>query len=38
VAVDGDRFTVAEMNYVGLGVVDQRVASLSDPALDGFIT
>src|SRR5579884_1975768 len=37
VAVASDRFTVAEMNYVGLGVVDQRVASLADPDLLGFI-
>jgi hypothetical protein len=38
VAVASDRFTVAEMNDVGLGVVDQRVDSLSDPDLLGFIT
>lgn len=37
VATEGSTFTVAEMNYLGEGVVDERVASLSDPSLLGFI-
>lgn len=37
IAVGGDDFTVEEMNFVGVGTIDQRVVSLADPELDGFI-
>jgi hypothetical protein len=37
IAVGGDAFTVEEMNFVGVGTIDQRVVSLTDSGLDGFI-
>ncbi|MDQ6794337.1 MAG: CHAP domain-containing protein [Chloroflexota bacterium] len=36
-AVWGSTFTVEEANVVGVGVVDQRIAAVSDPAISGFV-
>lgn len=37
IAVQQNSFTVSEMNYRGVGIVDQRVTSFPDPSLWGFI-
>jgi CHAP domain len=37
VASNDQSFTVEEMNFVGLGVIDQRVDSVANPDLLGFI-
>lgn len=37
VGLDPGGFTVSEMNYIGLGVVDQRVSPFPDPQILGFI-
>lgn len=34
---DATHFVVSEMNYVGLGIVSERIATTADPALLGFI-
>jgi CHAP domain len=37
VAAGGDSYTVSEMNYLGLGIVDERTISWPDPHVLGFI-
>ena len=37
VAVTPTSYTVSEMNYKGLGIVDQRTVAWPDPVVEGFI-
>ena len=37
IAVTPTSYTVSEMNYRGLGVVDQRTIAWPDPLVEGFI-
>ena len=37
IAVAPSSYTVAEMNYRGEGVVDQRIVAWPDPDVEGFI-